>query len=328
MGLLDSYMMAASPAYAKRKQLEADRLARAQDNKMIRDAFGSRGLPEQNLAPDAFNMEEAKVMESLGQGEGIYNAPEQGFGLLGTGDKMPFIRSLMTAQTEGNRNLGQSLMQNELQYRAPESIYSNIISDDAGNRYGMRDGRNELIPGAQMFKRAPAALVQNIIGGEKGLNLKERVGAASTLRKDFSASNKDFNVMNQYWNRISSAQNTGAGDLALIFSYMKILDPTSTVREGEFANAENSSGVPEKIQALYNKVIGKGRLSQQQREQFKSQAGSFYNQSLEDYRGRRDEFSDIAKNYGINPSNVVSGKKYKRYEIPEIVPELPTGRGY
>jgi len=34
---------------------------------------------------------------------------------------------------------------------------------------------------------------------------------------------------------------------------MKILDPGSVVREGEFATAQNSAGIPERIRAKYNR---------------------------------------------------------------------------
>ena len=35
-----------------------------------------------------------------------------------------------------------------------------------------------------------------------------------------------------------------AGDMALIFSYMKMLDPNSTVREGEYATAQDAGSIP------------------------------------------------------------------------------------
>lgn len=44
-------------------------------------------------------------------------------------------------------------------------------------------------------------------------------------------------------------------DIAFIYSYMKMLDPGSTVREGEYANARNGGSVPEGIMIQYNKLL-------------------------------------------------------------------------
>lgn len=48
--------------------------------------------------------------------------------------------------------------------------------------------------------------------------------------------------------------DSAAAQMALIFSFMKSLDPNSTVREGEYANAENTRGVPDTIRNWYNKA--------------------------------------------------------------------------
>jgi hypothetical protein len=36
---------------------------------------------------------------------------------------------------------------------------------------------------------------------------------------------------------------------------MKMLDPTSVVREGEFATAQNAASIPIKIVNMYNKAL-------------------------------------------------------------------------
>ncbi len=48
----------------------------------------------------------------------------------------------------------------------------------------------------------------------------------------------------------------GVQDVAMIFGFMKALDPTSVVRESEYATAANAGiGVPEQIWRAYNKAI-------------------------------------------------------------------------
>lgn len=74
------------------------------------------------------------------------------------------------------------------------------------------------------------------------------------------------------------------GDLALIFNFMKILDPGSTVREGEFANAQNTAGVQTRFRNLYNQVLNGARLEDDQRQAIRLQAESQFNASKEQHK--------------------------------------------
>lgn len=65
-----------------------------------------------------------------------------------------------------------------------------------------------------------------------------------------------------------SADRSGAMDIGLIFSFMKVLDPGSTVREGEFANAQNSGSIPTSIYNAYNKALSGEMLTSDQVGQF------------------------------------------------------------
>ena len=78
---------------------------------------------------------------------------------------------------------------------------------------------------------------------------------------------KPFQLQRDAFGRIqaSASDPSPAGDLALIFNFMKVLDPGSTVREGEFATAQNSAGVPERIRNTANRVLRGERLGTAQR---------------------------------------------------------------
>lgn len=81
------------------------------------------------------------------------------------------------------------------------------------------------------------------------------------------------NVVISYNTISSAARNpSAAGDLSLIFQYMKVLDPGSTVREGEFANAQNAASVPDRIRNMFNNWQKGQRLDEKQREDFITQA--------------------------------------------------------
>jgi hypothetical protein len=98
--------------------------------------------------------------------------------------------------------------------------------------------------------------------------------------------------------------NDGAGDVAAIFTFMKTLDPQSVVREGEFATAENSTGIFKKYWNGYNRLVKGERLTEEQREAFKEVGISLYQQNQKAVDNVRYNFTEIANNQGLNIDNI------------------------
>ena len=88
----------------------------------------------------------------------------------------------------------------------------------------------------------------------------------------------DFRDIEDAYARVqaSISQPSAAGDLALIFNFMKMLDPGSTVREGEFATAQNAAGVPDRARAAYNNIVNGQRMTPEQRSDFSGRAEQLY----------------------------------------------------
>jgi len=139
------------------------------------------------------------------------------------------------------------------------------------------------------------------IDPEKALNI------ATGLRKEFTSQSKVFvDVRDAYSRILSSAKDPSpAGDLAMIFNYMKVLDPGSTVREGEFATAENSGSIPQRIWQKYNKVLTGERLPDTLRKDFVKRAGMLYEGQLKSHKQLRGTYSKLSKNYGVPENNVL-----------------------
>lgn len=134
---------------------------------------------------------------------------------------------------------------------------------------------------------------------------------ATTLRKEYDDLSKDFNIMRDSYSRVvvSAKDPSAAGDLALIFNYMKILDPRSVVRESEFATAENAAGVPEQIRRSYNKVLSGEKLGTDQRKDFVSRAGKLYDSQLNIQNTVKERFKNIAVKNNIDPYNLFGGQE-------------------
>lgn len=131
-------------------------------------------------------------------------------------------------------------------------------------------------------------------------------GDEDKLRDDFRSESKEFVKVRDAYGRILSTDASAAGDLALIFNYMKILDPGSVVREGEFATAQNSAGVPTRIRAQYNKIISGERLAPETRADFLQQAQNLYQTSADSQSYLESEYETYAEEYGFKPSRIVS----------------------
>lgn len=109
----------------------------------------------------------------------------------------------------------------------------------------------------------------------------------------------------------SASNNSPAGDLSLIFNYMKMLDPGSVVREGEFATAQNAAGVPDRVVNMYNKILNGERLNPTQRKDFFNQAGNTFNAQMAQQERFNQGFRDLATSYGLNPNQVVLPTVFK-----------------
>lgn len=147
-------------------------------------------------------------------------------------------------------------------------------------------------------------------------NLDDTTKAEQTLRKEFLEQSKKFKEQSEAMARVeaSAKDPSAAGDLALIFNYMKILDPGSTVREGEFANAQNSAGVPQRIVAKYNSVRSGERLGQVQRADFLDRAQRLYKEQLEGPGGHAERekfYRSTATRRKLDPKFVVPNIAYR-----------------
>lgn len=125
------------------------------------------------------------------------------------------------------------------------------------------------------------------------------------VRKEFTRLSGDFVTMRNAVNKVNAAIDSGAGDISLVFNYMKILDPNSVVRESEFATAENTAGIPERIWRTYNRALTGERLSQSQRDEFVSAANILFDTQLVSQERLQSEFTGIAERANINPKDVI-----------------------
>lgn len=134
-------------------------------------------------------------------------------------------------------------------------------------------------------------------------------------RKEFTGLKpvKEFSDVSFAFSRIvrSAADPSPAGDLALIFNFMKVLDPASTVREGEFATASNAGGVDDRVRSLYNQIVNGTRLTEGQRADFVDRASRLYRGAEEQYNSIAEQYTDFATQAGLDPTQVIPDFTFK-----------------
>ena len=157
--------------------------------------------------------------------------------------------------------------------------------------------------------------------------------AIADARKEFTSQPwvKSFSDQAGAYSRImkSIEDPSPSGDLALIFNFMKVLDPGSVVREGEFATAANAGSVDERVRGLYNRVMSGERLTPEQRADFADRATKLYQGASEIYQGRAQQYAGFASAAGLPVEQVIpdfsyGGGLYKK-PLEFQVPATPEG---
>lgn len=101
--------------------------------------------------------------------------------------------------------------------------------------------------------------------------------------------------------RTDNENMPGPADIALIIAYMKTLDPTSVVREGEQANAANAGGVPETIRNYYNRITTGAKLSPELRNEFANSVLNLYESRVPVYNREVERYRNLIALEGGDP---------------------------
>jgi hypothetical protein len=184
-------------------------------------------------------------------------------------------------------------------------------------------------PAAPTAQAAPAAGPQPIIPGTGKVFQNEK-----DIRSEFTTAMKPYVELSQAFQKIESAAKnpSGAGDISLVYGYMKILDPGSVVREGEFATAQNAGGVPDAVRNVYNRAISGQRLSENVRADFLGQARNLIESQRELSNDVIERYKALANQYKLNPDAIVFDP-FRRVKKPEEIitgatPPAPSGGSF
>ena len=148
---------------------------------------------------------------------------------------------------------------------------------------------------------APAGPVPLIAGTGKAYTREKEV------RDTYTKEMEPFVSLGQAFKKVEAAalNPSAAGDISLVYGYMKILDPRSTVMQGEQATATNAGSVPERVRAQYNKALTGQGLIDEIRQDFYAQSRNLIESQRQLQQDIAERYRGIATQNRLDPNQVV-----------------------
>lgn len=163
-------------------------------------------------------------------------------------------------------------------------------------------------------------------GGDGGAANRAFLDDEDKIRKEWQAQSQNTKIINSAYRNIRTIgenPQSAAGQMSLIFSYMKMLDPASTVREGEYANAQNTAGIPEKVRNAYNRAKDGTFLGKDQVSEFVNQSKVLYNTQAKAQKETDDFYRLLAKDRRFNPAHIIMKEYLEEKDDPATEAEKP-----
>jgi hypothetical protein len=138
---------------------------------------------------------------------------------------------------------------------------------------------------------------------------KPDLGNYNTLADNFRADKdvQNYTVVRDNFRRINDTLKLGSGfgDLGAIFSYMRVLDPNSVVRETEFKNAEEAVGYVQRTYNLPERWFKGTRLTVQGRRELREAGKRLHDTQKDTYTRKVKLYENAAKKYEVDPELIV-----------------------
>lgn len=138
---------------------------------------------------------------------------------------------------------------------------------------------------------------------------KDAFGFEKDLFAQYGSSDpvKTYSAVRDGYERVraSAQQQTGAGDMGLIYGYMRMLDPGSVVRESEFAMAAQAGDFGEQVKGLVSQILNGQRLPESQRQEFLANADALYAESAKNLGDINSQFEQRAGGYNVDPTRFI-----------------------
>ena len=293
-----------------------------------------------DLAEDIYE-QQAIAAENSGDNERAAIARAKARQALETPDVARLELGMTLAAAMGLDKFGDTFPKLEQQYTSWESQPGAMAKQDLeliqlAMNMGMDPKKIQEIVSSYRGAKIPKDTIANLLSIEAGnvsgklLDPDERYQAAKDLRTEYNKRTSDMTAGRvNYEKMFASAQiKEGLGDVALITSFMKMLDPGSVVRESEFATARDTGGLFTSLKNLLTKVQGGQFLTDAQRKTFVNLAKQYLDAAEKDGANTRRSMEGIVNRLGLNPADVFVDVIEGAPATSPLVVRLPNGRAF
>ena len=108
---------------------------------------------------------------------------------------------------------------------------------------------------------------------------------------------------------------TGMDDIAIVFSFMKLLDPGSVVRESEFETAANAGPRAKWFARQWNRFITGGRFTESDRKGFLRSALTMVKPAMDEDKELQRKYVAMSRRYGY-PAAFVIPPSTRYFDLP------------
>lgn len=201
--------------------------------------------------------------------------------------------------------------------------------DRAEDKRLSREAREEARKESSYWKQQMYDLKKG--SGEGGLKPAEKIRFEESMRKDFDKITKDARISGQHMAPIRAIREANPNyklnntqQQALIYSFNKLMDPTSAVREGEYNRTEQGMGLIQRLENFKDKVKEGSVVTPQVAKQIMDLMEEYAASSRKYYENTAREYGDLARERGLNERAVVTDRSLLGGPTP-TVPTIPAG---
>ena len=178
--------------------------------------------------------------------------------------------------------------------------------------------------------------IQEILSkiSSNGLDMKTKIDAETSLRKEVNSNPQiqDYNQITSKYTQMRSAleqalsrnddKSKVAADQAIITLYNKILDPTSVVREGEYARSVEGQSAINYTTGIYERLKqGGSGLTDSDRQEMVDTARRLLLSIQPMINEKIESYSSIADNYGLDTKNIIQENDTSSF-IPQTLKDF------
>jgi hypothetical protein len=157
---------------------------------------------------------------------------------------------------------------------------------------------------------------------------KDQIKRTTDFRKQYASDKTTVNTQlaKDTWLRAKTVldSDSPAGQIAAVYSFMKSLDPTSTVRESEYSTAESARAAIDTATNYANKITQGKRLTAGQIKDFRGIMEKLYKRQMLEQKAKNNEYRNLARRFGVAEQDV----GFIEDTEPTPVPAAQGARGY